>query len=523
MSYSGVKCLHPRRIFRDGEYKTVRCGHCEHCLQVRSSHLKTLCDFESSTSKQVFFLTLTYAEEYLPLCRVFESSINYYPDQRKHISYYDVYNLTSRLACDYVDVEDSYMGSFRMVRRDFIALWRKSALSYKKVWRPKNVMPYLHPADFQRFLKRLRYYLSTYNKQNNETITLRYYCLGEYSPRRFRPHWHILLFFNKKVSSSVLASYISKSWKYGSYDFSLVSNNAADYVTNYSTGSNMLSVFHGLPTTKPRILHSRYLGGQIFDSIQTEYGEFNCPIEQQRFNFPSEISFVRSGRVEPVWIFGTLANRRLPKCPRYSSMSHGLRCLSYSLYPFALRYYPKQSSVSAYAKLILDDVINKVRVPEYYDLYNFFRNLYNQHPLGDIGTILFSPESLYSCIYTTLLCSRRFYYVNKLDYSVPLSVVSYKLKQLDHIYSYYELQSLKDFYSSQSDVALTEPFTNYSSCFYDNYDPSNCKNSFTYLKSCSSRVELFHSKRKHKELNDLNDRFCYSKTNINYLNTLLNQ
>lgn len=517
MNYSGTKCLHPRRIFKDGRYITVRCGHCEHCVMLRSSRLKMLCDFELSVSNQSFFVTLTYAEDYLPMLECKETNVYFDKSKRFYVSSFDCYNISSRLAVDCIDVDDCYLGSFSMVKRDFIDLWHKSAKSYKGVWRPRYHMPYLHPADAQLFLKRLRYYINQYNKSNHAITKLRYYALGEYTPKRFRPHWHFLFFLDSPIPTKVFKSFISKSWQFGTVDISLISGNAADYVTQYSCGANLVSPLHSLPTTRPRVLHSINFGGSVLDSIPTSVGEDNVPVSYQRYNFPSTISFNGNASLTQYWIFGNLAYRRLPRCPRYASMSHGLRCLSYMLYPFSVRRYGECNSVSDYAKMIVQDIDVLLYDNSFSDLFKMFVSLYNTNPNYPFveGTSPWLPDVFYSSIYTTLLCSRKFYKSNNLVLSSSYSAVSNCLKRLDHVYSDYELSLLKSFYESQSSVSLMESFDVYKSCFYDDYPPEDCTLSPIYNSNCASRVDLYNKKRKHRLLNEANDRFCYNKFDPN--------
>lgn len=516
MNYAGIKCLHPRRIYKDGRYMTVRCGHCEHCAMLRSSRLKMLCDFERSVSKQSFFVTLTYSEDNLPMLECKETNVYFDKSKRRYMSSFDCYNITPRLAVDCIDDDDCYLGSFSMVKRDFIDLWHKSAKSYKGAWRPRFHMPYLHPVDAQLFLKRLRYYINQYNKLNHAITKLRYYALGEYTPKRFRPHWHFLFFLDSPIPSKVFKSYISKSWQFGTIDISLISGNAADYVTQYSCGANLVSPVHSLPTTRPRVLHSLNFGGQILDGIPTSIGEDNVPISYQQYNFPTTISFNGNGNLTQYWIFGNLAYRWLPKCPRYSSMSHGIRCLSYMLYPFAVRRYGQQDSVSDYAKLICSDIDSLICDSSFSDFFRQLVYVYNTNerfPLDDSRPWL--PDSFYSSIYTTLLCSRKFYKVNNLALSSSYNIVSDCIKRLEHVYNDYELSLLKSFYESQSDVSLMESFDVFKSCFYDDFLPDDCLLSPTYNSYCASRVDLYNKKRKHRLLNEANDRFCYNKFDPN--------
>lgn len=537
MNYSGIKCLHPRRIFKDGRFVTVRCGHCEHCAMIRSSRLKMLCDFEKSCSKQCFFVTLTYAEDNLPMLECKETNVYFDKSKRRYVSSFDCYNISPRLAVDCIDVEDCYLGSFSMVKRDFIDLWQKSAKSYKGHWRPRFHMPYLHPADAQLFLKRLRYYINQYNLSHHATTKLRYYALGEYTPKRFRPHWHFLFFLDQKISSALFKSYISKSWQYGTVNIALVQSNATDYVTTYSCGVNLVSPVHSLPGTKPRVLHSINFGGQIFDGVSTDISGVNAILPCSRYDIPDTLMYGSSDKYTRLWIFGDMAYRRFPKCPRFAQMSHRLRCLSYGLYSFVTLRYGQFDKVSDYAKLICSDLPNLLSDNSFRDLFYFFSTTYNNNPnYPCTDSLPWVSDAFYSSIYTTLLCSRKFLCLNYLSVDCLRSVISVKrdgynfdlkmlhipwwlseaVARLERIYDDYYFCLLSSFYESLEVVSKSESFDTYKSCFYDDFLPDDCSLSPTFNAHCASRVDLYNEKRKHRVLNEANDRFCYDKYDPNF-------
>lgn len=145
-----------------------------------------------------------------------------------------------------------------------------------------DCVPLLYYPDLQRFMKRLRKYLSKYFK--NEKI--RYYAIGEYGTSSYRPHWHILLFTdsdevarflqntlyeNRLLSTSkrtVHSSFLLDSlWQYGSNSVDKTDGNASGYISNYVVGTSVLpkvlgklapqktfhSVRFGVPYTKSEI------------------------------------------------------------------------------------------------------------------------------------------------------------------------------------------------------------------------------------------------------------------------------
>ena len=63
-------CMNPRSIANPYTFESmvVECGKCPACLLKKSSHYKLLCQLESSVHARTYFVTLTYADAYIPRC-----------------------------------------------------------------------------------------------------------------------------------------------------------------------------------------------------------------------------------------------------------------------------------------------------------------------------------------------------------------------------------------------------------------------------------------------------------------------
>lgn len=65
-----MACLHPKQIKnKHGEYMDVPCGSCYACINNKSFNYTNLCKIEALKHKYVFFVTLTYAPEAIPMAR----------------------------------------------------------------------------------------------------------------------------------------------------------------------------------------------------------------------------------------------------------------------------------------------------------------------------------------------------------------------------------------------------------------------------------------------------------------------
>lgn len=166
-----MKCYHP--IFVDNKsYKMtgrdrvqpVRCGKCEACIKSNVNAWSFRLEQEAKVSRSVYFVTLTYSPEFVPL------------------------------------TDPLYLRTLR-----------------KK--------------DVQLFMKRLRKY---------EDDGLKYFAVGEYGSRSYRPHYHLILFNVMDVR------HIRKSWKFGEVhignDFS---NGAIRYCLKYMYKKGMVPAFDG--------------------------------------------------------------------------------------------------------------------------------------------------------------------------------------------------------------------------------------------------------------------------------------
>lgn len=80
----------------------------------------------------------------------------------------------------------------------------------------KNGISQLHKPDLQNFFKKLR-----------KVYKCRYYAVGEYGSKTYRPHYHVLLF------GKVPEDFIRKSWEFGLVHIGRVSQKSVMYCLGY--------------------------------------------------------------------------------------------------------------------------------------------------------------------------------------------------------------------------------------------------------------------------------------------------
>lgn len=168
-----MKCFHPvpvNIVIGKCEFKCVPvpCGKCEACLSRRAHEWQLRLKEEMNQASSAFFITLTYNEENLPI-KKFE-----YLEE----STGEVYDCSA---------------------------------------------PMVEPKDVQLFLKRLRKRVYPHK--------IRYYCVSEYGPKNWRPHYHMILFNLPRYLNP--HRLLEKTWGKGFVTVSKVTIGRIAYVTKY--------------------------------------------------------------------------------------------------------------------------------------------------------------------------------------------------------------------------------------------------------------------------------------------------
>ena len=288
------ECLHPRTIRNKytGQLVSVKCGVCPSCIASKANaQFSKLTNF-ASKFKYCFFSTLTYSEQMLSsfeLIRL-EDDFSVFEGERPHSS-----TIESSLSWLDGNDSDSVIVGFRSIPRDIkvatsptsrrctsiktdyyeftkvlnlgevrqLIIKSNSRYDYtrKAVVSPplSECKPYIHyfsSDDFQLFMKRLRIKISRTKTCCNEKIL--YYAVQEYGPRTFRPHWHVLFFFNSEELSQIFAKYCSEAWPLGNCDTELSRGACANYVASYVNSTVSLPpLFQSHAAFKPKTRHSK--------------------------------------------------------------------------------------------------------------------------------------------------------------------------------------------------------------------------------------------------------------------------
>nr|DAF56349.1 MAG TPA: Replication associated protein [Microviridae sp. ctZPT1] len=242
-------CLHPCIIKNKytGQPIYSKCGQCEVCLHDGSVQKELKCNIQLADSKHCFFVTLTYATEHLPVGKFYQSStgMRFCCVPRDHIySYTTVQGYTRNMSFNDENFDYPVNLSAQAVS-DLLSKTHLDRTVYPdghtvvKYPDMRDLLPYLNYRDLQLFHKRLNQQLKSYSNEKIHT-----YSVGEYGPKTFRPHFHLLFFFDSDRLAKVFGQLIRKVWRFGDSDTQRVWSSASTYVAGYLNSTLCLPQFY---------------------------------------------------------------------------------------------------------------------------------------------------------------------------------------------------------------------------------------------------------------------------------------
>lgn len=303
---SVFNCIHPKYVTNiRGELIKVRCGQCEACTNTKSLSYTTQCKLETLAHKYCMFVTLTYSNEHLPLVRAYQKhgDLFFFPTSPR---LYEHFANNERFAFAYSPC--AYFNN-----KSLSVYYNKFALPEHL----KGLIPVLDKVDVQLFMKRLR---KRIYKATNEKI--RYFACGEYGPVHFRPHYHLLLWFDNPKTLSVMGKSIFASWKYGRVDYSLSRGNTASYTASYSNSISVRSRLHAIKHLRPFVLHSSRLYGSLYQSEEEAVYENDYDRIANKF-------YTDNGKAKPVYPLLSFESSFFARCLNYDKISHSDRLECY--------------------------------------------------------------------------------------------------------------------------------------------------------------------------------------------------
>ncbi len=315
------RCEHPQVIQNKytGDYVKVDCGQCPYCLIKKTDRSTQKCDFVRYNHRYCYFVTLTYNTQYVPkmsLTQIEDYMAEWLPVRppKSFATQLAVRMLTdSRVNKEIPDfmsakVNRPYMlEHLRLLEADrykalalrypnFISKARpyilrsiprvskfrnfKDEYFEELVWmlpdiveslkkknntdangafpQFKGLLKYVNIRDYQLFAKRLRKYLL---KKIGKYEKIHSYVVSEYSPKTFRPHFHILFFFDSDEIAKNFRQAVYQSWRLGRVDTQLAREQANSYVSNYlNSVVSIPFVYKAKKSIRPRSRFSNLFG-----------------------------------------------------------------------------------------------------------------------------------------------------------------------------------------------------------------------------------------------------------------------
>lgn len=460
--YPFIKCLHPQTIINPytKQPMVVSCGHCKACNLRKSSRMTFLCSREESISKYVYFITLTYSNDFVP-----KFMVNFNQDNNQ----YDFVSVCKR----YNDYEETpLIGS--LPYSDYPS-YKMSALQNKV--NLNGFIPFAYFRDVQLYLKRLRKQFSKYEKEEK----IKFYIVSEYGPKTFRPHFHVLIFNQSDRIHSHWSKVVSKAWSYGRVDSSLSRGKCSGYLASYLNSTCSLPSVYRVGSIKPKSTHSRFFGCGF---SKEQYSDlYELPL-----NKVVTISSSINGKIISTPLPVALQATLFPRCKSFASKSFIERYRSYTIitrfkrYKYALNY----SGAEDIAHELLQHRSNEV-LNYFYDSIQI-----NKFPLTELDILDFvgTPDydRLVDSIYREMLLSLHF--VRDICNFNPNLYMS-RVKHICDYYSYKESLALHDFYKLQKDY-LDSGLYPFGVChFYDNFFDYDIQSGVLHKKLSRHALKLF--------------------------------
>lgn len=485
--YPYVRCLHPIKIrTANGSSLVVPCGHCEACYNSKDYQNTLQCRLESQSHKYTYFVTLTYSNEYVPVAQIFDiDHVHYLVDMTYRPSNYNTH-------------QKEYLQAGCILSSCYITEDTKRTI--KKIQDKTKLggfIPYLYKPDIQNFIKRLR-------KQCNEKFKeqIRYYAVGEYGPRTFRPHYHLLLWFESEQLSQEFAQVVSSCWRLGRVDVQSSLGEAAAYVAGYVNGNQYLPVLYDEKSTRPFRLHSNFLGAQFLQCKKKEV--YEMPYR----NFNSQCLPIGT-KYKTFAPWRSLTSYFFPKCRRFSEITTMERYQVYSCY---LRISSERgiSKISELADYLAKKFFEENDERAYSEteklilwLCDYQYYIYQSPKKPD-----YDKESdylrLFDSIYDVLRLSKHFLY--KVCDNTSYEERFKKINIIENYYKYVEEESLKNMLSYQQELSY-EHEEDYQSFYINYHDQKLYKNDPVFKDFYSFNIKLSMDRVKHKKLNDANEIF----------------
>lgn len=509
-------CLHKVEVRQPftGETILVPCGTCPACLMRKSYRNELACKANESLFKYTYFVTLTYNTACCPRYSFINTRVN--PDTNRvdviarvfprPKLYRSVVKRTSKglkkihkTFIRGLSYRDSFVQEFSLNKDYFDDYCKQASLNVDgKYLHLQDYYGYLSRNDYALFMKRFRKYMFSKVGSYEKIHT---YVVGEYSPKHFRPHFHILFFFDSDRFAENFGRAINQCWRFGRVDYSLSRGTATSYVAGY-VNSTSRTPWH-LNAFRPIRTFSRFSNGfrEIFFKDEIEL--------VKRGNFSSFIDgkeFIDNGRTWTIYPSQpVLDSCFFPFVSSNFSSINLVRSAVFSLSKLCSTIFDKTVSVTENLCRLHDSYMNNdfwIRQPDWFLLLDSMRMAY-----GDVFLKQETFISRFQNIISRFQKTCRSYSLNLYDYKLMLrseDVIDRILYNSHKFKFYYERENQKNHYRS---TLVTDPYLGKAFWAESEQGIKDFLNS-----PDGQRLEAYQFRKldqavKHREINDLNIKF----------------
>lgn len=507
-----------------GDIILVPCGVCDACRVSKSILAENRIYAQKSVSKYCYFVSLTYKNEFIPYYEVETQEIDEdniavhafaRPRRRltRTITFHGVKHVRPVLG---LAMDQSFEFDFSCKKEYWNRYSLQADLSFKGKY-PQYAGRYgfLCHKDLSLFMKRVRKQILLRDlKPENEKLHT--YIVGEYGPVSFRPHFHILFFFDSDKLAKNFIRVVNSCWKFGRVDCSASRGQAESYVAGYLNSFTSLPLhFKENRCIRPFARFSNHFGFQFFSSSIEEgrKGDFSKLLDGVSVPINGKYRVIRpwSSIIDTCFFRPVAHGRRTVSeyveilryarniCQRPAYWKSSIFQIPRLIYQ---HYYSSDRQTQTVKELsedfVMTDTMQFLHIDptrgalgdEFFErsfcsrFYIFFRHC--ELFLSSMGFSLFSPRVDYNRIYSAIKLSKKFFDVR-------------------------EKQSLHDLFSNSQSFE-----SDWSDIFWNQTEERQKEFAESGLGSvCRTKLSaLVHSKVKHRHLNDMNN-FFTERANYN--------
>lgn len=468
------RCEHPAHVRNKytGQVVEVPCGTCNTCLLNKVNKNMLLCSIEESYHRYTYFVTLTYNEENVPIMKY------QFVENVGDANLYNFYIDTPRLKRD-----GQLLFSDYHTEKYLNNLAVKTKLG-------KGRLTFLCYEDLQLYIKRVRKRLAALSPS-----PVRYYAVGEYGPKTFRCHWHILFYLDDERQAQNIIQICSDCWKFGFVDVSASLHSSASYLAGYVNNYSCVPRLFAHRGIRPKPFHSFHFGLSPFQADKEKI--YEDPVkyldEKVLSLFNGYISARFTSRVR-CYLF--------PRCIHFANTDVA-----------GLYYY---YAVSERFKNLFPNVEN--RLDYLWFMFNINDKVFDTLPQPQKDFLLWLFGDV--CDYPDKLCDwdyfHSFFYClfHTSDHFLKVvcdgdsNRIRQRIQMIVDFYKDMELRSLLDWQRAKQEYSDLYGDICYS-LFYmsDLYSDEDFEDNFLYKQIVEQKAYKMKNRVKHRELNDANGYF----------------